>query len=179
VLKVLVYRAGPLANLGHNHVMVSHAVTGWVRIGSGISSSSFSLQVPAESFVVDESQERREEGGDFPGEIPEDAKSGTRRNMLSAAVLDAAEFPTVSVTSVSLSGTPDALSAELTVNVAGRETSISAPCRLTGDAGSVTAAGSMELRQTALGLTPYSLLHGALQVQDAMQLKFSIVVTIN
>jgi hypothetical protein len=178
-LKVLVYRAGPLANLGHNHVMVSHSVMGRVQIGSSISASSFSLEVPVESFVVDESQERREEGSDFPGDIPEDAKSGTRRNMLSAAVLNAAEFPGITVTSVSLSGTPDALSAELTVSVAGREAQISAPCSLTGDAHTLTAVGSMELRQTALGLTPYSLLHGALQVQDAMQLKFSIVVPIS
>jgi hypothetical protein len=37
----------------------------------------------------------------------------------------------------------------------------------------------VELRQSALGLTPYSLLHGALQVQDAMQLKFKITVLTN
>jgi hypothetical protein len=37
----------------------------------------------------------------------------------------------------------------------------------------------MELRQTAIGLAPYSLLHGALQVDDGLQLKFRIVVPIN
>ncbi len=37
----------------------------------------------------------------------------------------------------------------------------------------------MELRQSALGLVPYSLMHGALQVQDAMQLKFKITVLTN
>jgi hypothetical protein len=175
-LRVLVYRAGPLANLGHNHVMVSHAVTGLVQVGSSISASSFSLTVPVESFAVDESEARSEEGGDFPGDIPEDAKTGTRRNMLSAAVLNAAEFPAITVTSATLSGTPDALIAAITVSVAGHETSVTAPCSLLGDAHSLTAVGSMELRQTAVGITPYSLLHGALQVQDAMQLKFRIVV---
>jgi hypothetical protein len=50
---------------------------------------------------------------------------------------------------------------------------------LQGDAHHFIAAGSMELRQTALGLTPYSLMHGALQVQDAMQLKFKITVPTN
>jgi polyisoprenoid-binding protein YceI len=178
-LRVLVYRAGPLANLGHNHVMVSHAVMGLVQIGGSIPASSFSLQVPVESFAVDEPQARREEGGDFPGDIPEEAKSGTRRNMLSAAVLNAAEFPVITVTSVTLTGTPDALSADLTISVAGHEANISLPCSLQGDAHTLIAAGSTELRQTAIGLTPYSLLHGALQVQDAMQLKFSIVVPIS
>jgi hypothetical protein len=178
-LRILVYRAGPLANLGHNHVMVNRAVTGLVQVGSSISASSFSLKVPVEGFVVDDTEARREEGSDFPGDIPPDAKSGTRRNMLSAAVLNAAEFPQITVTSVTLSGTPDALSAELTISVAGHEAKISAPCTLQGDEHRLTAAGSMELRQTAVGLAPYSLLHGALQVEDAMQLKFSIVVPIS
>jgi polyisoprenoid-binding protein YceI len=172
----LVYRAGPLANLGHNHVVVSRAVTGSVQVGSSISASSFSIQVPLESFVVDEPEARRAAGSDFPGDIPEDAKSATRRNMLSATMLNAAEFPEITVKSVTLSGAFDTLSADLIISVAGREATISAPFTLQGDAHALTAAGSMELRQTALGLTPYSLLHGALQVQDAMQLKFSIVV---
>src|ERR1700729_3212874 len=178
-LRLLIYRAGPLANLGHNHVMVNRAVTGLVQVGSSISASSFALKVPVEGFVVDDAEARREEGSDFPGDIPPDAKSGTRRNMLSAAVLNAAEFPEITVTSVTLSGTPDALSAELTISVAGHEAKISAPCVLQGDEHRLTAAGSMELRQTAVGLAPYSLLHGALQVEDAMQLKFSIVVPIS
>jgi hypothetical protein len=177
-LRVLVYRAGPLANLGHNHVMVSRAVTGLVQVGSSVSTSSFAIEVPAESFVVDDIEARREEGSDFPGDIPEDAKSGTRRNMLSPAVLNAAEFPKIIVTGAALSGTPDAFIASLTVNIAGHETSISAPCSLHGDSHTLTAAGAMELRQTAIGITPYSLLHGALQVQDAMQVKFRIVIPI-
>jgi hypothetical protein len=178
-LRILVYRAGPLANLGHNHVMVNRAVSGLVRVGSSISASSFSLKVPVENFVVDDVEARREEGADFPGDIAPDAKSGTRSNMLGAAVLNAAEFPLITVSSVTLTGTPDALSAELTVSVAGHEAKLSAPCILQGDAHRMTAAGSMELRQTAIGLAPYSLLHGALQVEDAMTLKFSIVVPIN
>src|ERR1700719_3424273 len=70
-LRVSVYRAGVLGNLGHNHVMVNHAVTGVVQVGDSISASSFSLKVPVESFVVDDADARREEGEDFPGDIPE------------------------------------------------------------------------------------------------------------
>jgi hypothetical protein len=178
-LRILVYRGGPLANLGHNHVMVNRAVTGLVQVGGSISASSFSLKVPVESFVVDDAEARREEGSDFPGDIAQDAKSGTRGNMLGAAVLNAAEFPVITVTSVTLSGTPEALSAEFTIRVAGHEARISAPCLLQGDAHRLTATGSLELRQSAIGIAPYSLLHGALQVEDAMQLKFSIVVPIS
>jgi len=177
-LKLLVYRAGPLANLGHNHVMVNHHVTGQAQIGTNISSSSFSLKVPVADFVVDEPLARREEGGDFPGEIPEDARSGTRRNMLSPALLNAAEYPVISVTCTAIDAAEGALTAYLTVSVAGQDAKVTAPFTLTSDAHHLTAVGSVELRQTAIGLKPYSLMHGALQVQDAVRVKFKVAVLI-
>ena len=178
-LRLLVYRAGPLSNLGHNHVMVNRELTGIVQIADSISASSLSLRVPVDGFVVDDAQARQEEGADFPGDIPQEAKAGTRRNMLSAAVLNAAAFPDITVKSLALAGTLDALSAELEIGAAGHRSKITAPLSLQGDAQHVTAIGSMELRQTALGLAPYSLMGGALQVQDAMQLKFKITLATN
>ena len=175
-LKLLVYRAGPLANLGHNHVLVNHHVTGQAQIGTNISSSSFSLKVPVEDFVVDETEARREEGGDFPGEIPEDARSGTRRNMLGPALLNAAEYPVISVTCTAIDDAEGNLTAYLTVSVAGQDAKVTAPFTLTSDAHHLTAVGSVELRQTAIGLKPYSLMHGALQVQDAVRVKFKFAV---
>ena len=177
-LKLLVYRAGPLANLGHNHVLVNHHVTGQAQIGTNISSSSFSLKVPVEDFVVDETEARREEGGDFPGEIPEDARSGTRRNMLGPALLNAAEYPVISVTCTAIDDAEGNLTAYLTVSVAGQDAKVTAPFTLTSDAHHLTAVGSVELRQTAIGLKPYSLMHGALQVQDAVRVKFKFAVLI-
>jgi hypothetical protein len=41
--------------------------------------------------------------------------------------------------------------------------------------GTITLTGSFALRQTDLGLKPFSALLGALQVQDQMQLSFRIV----
>jgi polyisoprenoid-binding protein YceI len=177
-LRLLVYRAGPLANLGHNHVMVNRRVTGLVQIGTNISNSSFSLKVPVDDFVVDDAQARREEGGDFPGEIPEDAKSGTRRNMLSPALLNAAEYPAITVICTAIDETTGLLTAYLKISVAGQEARVSAPFTLKSDAHHLTATGSIELRQTAIGLKPYSLMLGALQVQDAVQLKFKVSVLI-
>jgi hypothetical protein len=178
-LRILIYRAGPLASFGHNHVMVNRAMSGSVRLGETASASSFSISVPVEKFSVDESQARSEEGGDFPGEIPEDAKSGTYHNMLSEAVLNAAQFPVITVKSMTITNMQGALSAALTINVAGHESIVQAPFTLQSDARHLTAAGSLELKQTAIGLAPYSLLLGALQVQDAMRLKFKFVVLIN
>jgi polyisoprenoid-binding protein YceI len=177
-LRLLVFRGGTLANLGHNHVMVNRSVSGVVQIASSISESSFTLEVPADKFEIDAAQSRLEEGSEFPGEIPDDAKAGTRRNMLGSAVLNASQFPVIKVTSTALRGTPGALTADLTIAVAGHESAVSVPLMLQGDSQYMLATGSLELRQSALGVTPYSLLHGALQVQDAMRLKFKILVPI-
>ena len=178
-LRLLIYRAGPLAALGHNHVVVSHAVTGLVQVGGSVAESSFSLRVPVESFVVDESQARRQEGSDFAGDIASDAKLDTRSNMLSSALLDAAHYPEIIVTSLTLSSTPEGPMAELCIHVAGHMAKLSAPFNLQRDAHRMTAMGAVELRQSTLGLTPHSLLHGALQVQDAMLLKFSLAVPLD
>jgi len=49
------------------------------------------------------------------------------------------------------------------------------PFTLHVDSRCLSATGSLELRQSVLGLTPFSLLLGALQVQDAMTITFEIV----
>ena len=157
-LRILVYRAGPLAHFGHNHVIVNHAIRGAVNLADVPGDSVFWLTVPVAGFVVDDAQARREEGADFAGDIPDDAKSGTLHNMLSAALLDADEFPLVTVDSI-----------------AGHESKVDVPLTLHVDSRRLSATGALDLRQSALGLTPLSLMLGALQVQDAMTIKFEIV----
>jgi polyisoprenoid-binding protein YceI len=189
-LRILVYRAGPLARLGHNHVMVNRSIRGEVNfgnVGAGAGSAAgagnaagasvFSLEVPVAGFVVDDAQARREEGADFADPVPDDAKSGTLRNMLSTAVLDADEFPSITVHNVA-TAPMDAgagLLATVDISVAGHESTIDLPLKLQSDADSLSATGSVEIRQSVLGLKPYSLMLGALQVQDAMTIKFQIV----
>ena len=177
-LRVLVYRAGPLARFGHNHVIVNHAIRGVVSVAEGAGESVFRLNLPAAGFVVDDTEARREEGADFEGDIPDDAKSGTLHNMLSAALLDADEFPMITVNSVAVAAAQDgsgASSAAVAISVAGHESTIDVPFTLQLDSRRVSATGSLELRQSVLGLTPYSLMLGALQVQDAITIKFDIV----
>jgi len=175
-LRLLVYRAGPMARFGHNHVIVNHSVGGWVDAASGPESASFSLYVPVADFVVDDARARAEEGEDFSAEVPEEAKAGTRRNMLSGALLDAERFPVMTLTSVGIAQTPDGnLAATLTIGVAGHESTLVVPFTLESSAERIAAEGSVVLRQSELGLTPFSAMLGALQVQDAISVRFKLV----
>jgi hypothetical protein len=197
-LRVLVYRAGPLAHFGHNHVMVNRSLRGEVSVAADVAATSFRLIVPVDRFSVDDEEARHEEGADFSNEVPDDAKAGTRANMLGAAVLDAAGFPEITVTGVSFQGSPSDYSAlahqrslpasgapepgrqliaTVAVKVAGHESRIDVPATLFADRAGIAATGVVEVRQSALGLTPYSLMLGALQVQDALVIKFKIVAT--
>jgi hypothetical protein len=178
-LRILVYKAGPLASLGHNHVMVNRAMSGSVQVAGSLTASSFALSIPVAQFSVDDATARQEEGSEFPGDIPEDAKSGTLHNMQSDALLNAAMFPSIMVQCLGLSDSQGMLTASLKISVAGRDSTVAAPFSLQGDAHDLTATVSFELRQTALGLTPYSLLGGALRVQDAMRIKLKVVAHIS
>jgi len=174
-LRVLVYRAGPMAGFGHNHVIANRMLVGQIDFAGTASASSFSIAIPVAGFVVDEEELRRQEGADFPGEIPADAKEGTLHNMLSAALLDASQYPVITVRGANITGTNDALTATLTVSVAGHESTLVAPFTLEAAAGRLSVAGTLELRQSTLGLAPFSVMMGALQVRDDMRLRFKIV----
>jgi hypothetical protein len=178
-LRILVYRAGPLARLGHNHVMVNRSLSGEVNLADAPDASGFRLIVPVAGFVVDDAQARHEEGSDFDAEVPEEAKAGTLQNMRSPAVLDADEFPLITVNSVAFSAPAaaagaDSMVATVEISVAGHESKIEVPFAVQWDSKHLSASGSSQMRQSALGLTPYSLMLGALQVQDAMTIKFNI-----
>ena len=175
-LRILVYRAGPLAHLGHNHVIINRSLHGVVDLAE-TGESVFSMEVPAAGFVVDEAQARSEEGADFAAAVSDDAKSGTLRNMLGTALLDADEFPTIIVKGAAAvpRGAPQAdVTVAVAISVAGHESTINVPLTLRSGSNHLSARGSLELRQSALGLSPYSLMLGALQVQDAMTIRFDI-----
>jgi hypothetical protein len=179
-LRLLVYRAGPMARFGHNHVILNRAIGGWVDAAARPESASFSLYVPVADFVVDDARARSEEGQDFSAEVPEEAKSGTRHNMLGAALLDAERFPIMTLTSVGIAQDPTLpesgnLVATLTVGLAGHESTLVVPFLLTISPDRISAAGTAVLRQSDLGLTPISAMLGALQVQDEITVKFKFV----
>lgn len=174
-LRVLVYRAGALASLGHNHVLALHPDQGWVESTPDVTGASFYLQFPLERVLVDDAILRREEGADFPGEIPEDAKQGTAHNLLGEALLDAAHHPLLSIRSAAIAAHGDSLTAIVQVNLAGHESNLSAQFKQEATGSGLVASGQLSLRQSELGLKPFSIMMGALQVQDQLTVKFRLV----
>ncbi|HTV98573.1 MAG TPA: YceI family protein [Steroidobacteraceae bacterium] len=174
-LRVLVYRAGIMSALGHNHVIVNRALEGWVRFTGSASGAAFALTVPVSGFVVDEAEARRQEGAEFAEQTPEAAKAGTLENMLSPAVLDAAAYPLITVRSLSVMPSATGMQARVRVSVAGHQATLAAPFTLQICAGRLSASGMLAVRQSDLGMTPFSVMMGALRVQDELRVKFRLL----
>jgi hypothetical protein len=165
-----------MAALGHDHVIVNRALEGWVKRADSSAGSAFLLSIPSSAFLVDEAAARAQEGADFSEEIGDDAKAGTLHNMLSPAVLDAQSHASITVQSISIE--PAAGGAELAtvrISVAGRESSLVVPFTYETSAARLHAQAAFTVRQTAVGLTPFTALLGALRVEDEVRVKLDLV----
>lgn len=173
-IRLLVYRAGPLARLGHNHV-ISGRVRGEIHAGERAADSGFRLEIPVESFVVDPPAARAEEGKEFAAEVSEQARQATRDNMLGKDVLDSASLPLIKVNSVALFGprwNPMVL-AQATLHGTTRDLQFSAAVMQQGDV--LTVVASFQIRQSDFELTPFTALGGAIQVRDAVDIRLRLV----
>jgi hypothetical protein len=180
LLIVLVYRAGPLAALGHNHVIACHCLTGTVYVPADPLRATFDLRVAVKEFTVDDPALRAaEHSGDFPPDVPQSAREGTRRNMLGAALLDASAYPDLVLQAEDLrrsgDGRPDDVVARMLVQVRGQLHTIAVPLHYEMRPDEIVATGEFPLEQTDLGLTPFSALGGALTVRNKVTIRFRLV----
>lgn len=174
-IRIFVTRTGPMAALGHDHIIEEPNVRGWVRYAGSNNTAAFELELPVLDLVVDDPAERRAAGGDFAEALSDEARSGTRTNMLSPALLDAQAHPVITVRSTGISGRTPNLTAAVTIELAGHSSQQELPFRLTTTASRLRAQGEFELEQTALGLKPYSTMLGALRVADVMRIELDVV----
>jgi polyisoprenoid-binding protein YceI len=175
LLTVLVFRGGALAKAGHNHVIASHALNGMAWVPADPQRASFEVHVPVNDFTIDEPQLRALEGKEFSAEVPDSAREGTKKNMLSEPMLDAARFAEMVLRSTRLENGSEGILATVSVSIRGQTRDVNVPIRHEVQGNEVRAQGQFALKQTDLGLTPFSLLGGALRVEDEMTVKFLVV----
>lgn len=172
---ILVYRGGTLARLGHNHVMTSRSLSGRVWVNAALEKSGFELSFAVAQLIVDDPEARRAAGSDFPPDIPQADRDGTRNNMLKVEVLDTDHYPDVTLQSVRVAGTAQApqITARIKIKDASRDIPIAANVQLQDPR--LIATGEFDLQQTDFGIKPFSVGLGTLEVQDRLHLRFKIV----
>ena len=166
LLVIEVRRAGSLANLGHDHVVASHDVRGYVAPGEG--RADFYIRL--DQLVVDEPELRTEAA--FDTQPSSSAIAGTHENMLRKFNAEAHPYAVVSVERVVVEAAGTQLDISIAVNGVSRAMRV--PAKIEKTAGQVTVTGRVTLAQTAFEITPFSILGGALQVQDEVDVRFAI-----
>ena len=161
-----VRRGGTLAHLGHDHVVASHDVRGYLAPADGRAD----LHVRLDRLVVDERDLRAE--ARFDTQPSDEAIAATRANMLEKLGAGAHPWALVAVRDVTNDASGLRMNATLTLNASTRALDLSPQIALA--AGEVGVDGRVDLEQTSFGITPFSILGGALQVQDRVSARFRI-----
>ena len=171
----LTYKAGSLQRLGHNHVISVGRPDGTVTVDTAdLSKSRFDLTIPVEGLVVDNPELRKALGPDFASVPTADDVAGTRKNMLGDKLLQAEKFPSIHVRGVGPFGAAGSQTFRITVDLVGKSIDLTVPADVKVDDAGVTAHGTFEVTHSELGLQPFSVMLGAIQVADKMSFSYDI-----
>ena len=164
---VEVRRGGSLARLGHDHVVASHDVGGYVSPSDGRSD----LYVRLDSLVVDEPGLRADAG--FDTQPSADDIAGTRRNMLQR-VLQADRYPYALIGVRGVDPVAAGAGMRVAITLHGITRAMEVPARIETSSDAIDVSGRLALEQTDFEITPFAILGGALQVQNQVNLRFRI-----
>jgi len=174
---IRVYRAGLLKGFGHNHIISTNAIDGRVSYDRRQANSTrFSLSLPVNRFVIDDPQLRQQAGEKFSATVDDDARAGTRKNMLGGKVLQADRFPVVTVKSGQITKTSEQrFNVELQITLRSETRSLTVPVEISEDKGALTATATFSLLQSAFGIKPLKAALGSIAVGDKLDIETRIV----
>lgn len=174
-LRILVFRAGAFARLGHNHVVSTTDISGTVTVGASPADSRLELTVPVRSFVIDDPAVLEEEGSAFAGERSDEDAAATRRNMLGPDLLHAGKYHEVRVVSEDIGGAMPEVTIHARIAIKGSNYVVALPAFVTVRDGRLVASGSAEIAHSDVGLSPFEAALGALRVAEEMLFRYRIV----
>ena len=174
-IRILVYRAGLLGDLGHNRVLHTRSLKGSVKYDKAdVTQSKVQVAFTIDSLIIDDPERREEEGEDFPGVVPEKDIEGTRKNM-DTKVLHTKKFPKISAKSIEISGAIPDLIMTMAIDIHGKTQTLDVPVTVKQVKGSLRAKGQVDVLQSDLGIKPLKILLGTIAVQDEITIKLDIV----
>ncbi len=168
-IRIITY---PEGRLGHTHVIGGQALSGEFVVPEDHHALWLSLVIQVDALTVDEPAWRKDEGLD--PDMSEHAISGTRDNMLAPGVLNAREFPVISIRAAEASGPPWQSDVPAHITIAGETREIVVPVSVHRSGSTLEATGRFRIRQTSFGIEPFSALGGILRVADEVLIRFRV-----
>jgi polyisoprenoid-binding protein YceI len=173
-LLILAFRGGAMARLGHNHVIASHDVEGSVYVTDDPLRTRFDISFPVNELTVDEAAMREIAGPEFANVVPQSARDGTRGNLLSPPLLDGANYPTIRLRTVDVVAAGGGYDIGVEITIKGQVHTVRVPVTLRREADLLVASGEFPLKQSELGLKPFTAAMGALVVVDELKVRFEV-----
>jgi hypothetical protein len=174
----LVYSAGTLARLGHNHTITAGDLSGSVTVAEGDRSASrFELGFSVANLIVDDPMLRGTLGDAFASVPSADDIAGTRRNMLGDKVLDGEKYPAIRIAGTGPVTNGGRQSLQVKVELLGRTVDLTVPTEVTIEGDELRARGAFELDHADLGMQPFSVMLGALQVGEKLSFSYDVKAT--
>lgn len=174
-LHILVYRGGGMAHLGHNHVISANTIKGEVWLAQALAQSGFNIEFAVNDLIVDDAAARAAEGADFTTNVNDAAREGTKRNMLKPQLLDGEHYPSIQLRSIAIGGSRELAQVTAQITIKDQTREVTLPVQLRIAQNTLHATGEFVIRQSDFGITPYSVMLGALQVLDQLKIKFELV----
>ncbi len=174
-IRIYVYRAGPLAWMGHNHVLSSTDMRGYVALTQALRDARADLYVPVSTLIVDDPNQRRAAGKAFATTPDAAAIAGVRRNMLRARSLDADAFPFVRLNVRIADASLPHVTLAVSLRIRGITRELTVPAEAAISTNEVIVSGNLQIRQSDYGMTPYRVFGGALAVRDSVDVEFRLV----
>jgi hypothetical protein len=171
-IRVLVYRDGPLARLGHNHVVSLSRLHGDVVVDRDLRDPRVDLRFAVADLDVDRPELRATEGADFVAPVDDEARAGTTSNMRGPRVLNQADYPAVRITGSGWQAMSGIFQAEVTLR--GAKWPLAMPITVERAGRRLVVRGELHLRHAQLGLEPFTALGGMLAVKDEFVIRFRI-----
>ena len=171
----LVYKAGSLARLGHNHTIAAGDLSGNVTVNAGdLAASRFELEFSVAKLVVDNPMLRGTLGADFASVPTADDIAGTTKNMLSDRVLDGEKHPRIRIVGTGPMTREGKQALAVQVEMLGRTVVVIVPTEVTIDGGELRARGEFELNHADLGMQPFTVMLGALAVGEKLSFSYDV-----
>jgi hypothetical protein len=124
--------------------------------------------------VVDDPALRATLGADFAS-VPTAADiAGTRTNMLSESVLDGEKYPALRIVGTGPATREGKQVLSVQVEMLGRTVDQTVPTEVSIDNGELRAKGEFELNHADLGMQPFSVMMGALQVGEKLSFTYDV-----
>jgi len=174
-LRILVFRAGSLARLGHNHVISTSDLSGTAVAGGSAAEGEIDINIPVASFIVDDPTVRAEEGQAFSAELSEDDIKRTRDNMMGRKLLLAQEFAEIKVFSDRISGEFPDITIHALITVKGSQHPLELPAIVEVHDDRLLASGATDISHSELGLSPFKAAFGTLRVAEKMTFRYRVV----